>query len=174
MFGTHKPPLVSLSHRPRSIGPVARDALQDLLDTNGTLILDEIQDWLEVEFDVVCHLSTSSRCLKDMNVTHKRTERVVEQQDPELQSQWLWKTAVSYKPNQLVIVDESAASERSKDRRWGSEEGIACQLKQSSLRSNRWSVLPAIGINGYLDYEVFHGLFNPERVENFLNVYCRR
>ena len=87
---------MSFSHRPKSLGPVARHALQELLDTNGTLMLDEIQDWLEVEFDIVCHLSTISRCLKDMNVTHKKTERVVEQQDHELRSQWLWKVAVWY------------------------------------------------------------------------------
>ena len=47
-------------------------------------------------------------------------------------------------------------------------KGIPCHVKQSSLRSNRWSVLPAIGINGYLDYEVFHGSFNSERFENFI------
>ena len=168
-FGTHKPPLISLSHRPKSIDPVARDALQELLDTNGTLMLDEIQDWLVEEFGIECHLSTISRCLKEMRVTHKKTERVVEQQDAELRSQWLWKTAVWYKPNQLVFVDESAASERTKDRRWGwSMKGIPCRVKQSSLRSNRWSVLPAIGVNGYLDYEVFHGSFNSERFENFI------
>ena len=93
-FGTHKPPLISLSHRPKSIDPVARDALQELLDTNSTLMLDEIQDWLVEEFGIECHLSTISRCLKEMRVTHKKTERVVEQQDAELRSQWLWKTAI--------------------------------------------------------------------------------
>ena len=78
-FGTHDPPPMSLSHKPKSIHLAARDALQELLDTNGTLMLDEIQDWLEVEFEIECHLSTISRCLKDMKVTHKKTERVVEQ-----------------------------------------------------------------------------------------------
>ena len=28
--------------------------------------------------------------------------------------------------------------------------------------------MPTIGINGYLDYEVFHGSFNLERFENFI------
>ena len=43
-LGTHKPPLISLSHRPKSINPVTHDTLQELLDTNSTLMLDKIQD----------------------------------------------------------------------------------------------------------------------------------
>ena len=169
LFGIHNPPDVSHRGRLKSIHLEARHALRELLDGNGTMMLDEIQDWLEEEFDIVCSLATISRCLKDMNLTNKRTEKTSEQQDPELRAQWFWKTASWYKPNQLVVVDESAANERTKDRRWGwSEKGVCCRSKQSSLRSNRWSILPAIGINGYLDYEIFHGSFNSERFENFI------
>ena len=82
-------------------------------------MLDELQDFLEEEFDIVCNISTISRCLKNMNISHKRTEKTSEEQDPELRTQWFWKTASWFKPNQLVIVDESAANERTKDRRWG-------------------------------------------------------
>ena len=89
VFGTHNPPRMSLGHKPKSIHLAARDALQDLLDANGTLMLDKVQDWLEEEFDIVCSLQTVGRCLQDMKVTHKKTERVVEQQDPELRSHWL-------------------------------------------------------------------------------------
>jgi DDE superfamily endonuclease len=35
-------------------------------------------------------------------------------------------------------------------------------------RSRRWSILPAIGINGYLDYDIYHGSFNTERFNNFI------
>ena len=35
-------------------------------------------------------------------------------------------------------------------------------------RSKRWSILPALGINGYLYYEIYQGSFNSERFNSFV------
>ena len=56
IFGTHDPPPMSLGYRSKLIHLATRDALQELLDTNSTLMLDEIQDWLKEEFDIVYSL----------------------------------------------------------------------------------------------------------------------
>ena len=124
--------------------------------------------WLQEEWDLFVHLSTIQRCLTRMGKTYKKTERRNEGADMGLRAVWSYKISQFYKSNQLVVVDESAANERSKDRRWGwSERGVPCRADQSA-RASRWSILPAIGINGYLEYEIFHGSFNSERFENFV------
>ena len=69
-----------------------------------------------------------------------------------------------------MVIDKSAASERTRDRRWGwSLKGVICCVLQNSPRSNWWSILPTIGINRYLEYEIFHGSFTSERFENFIH-----
>ena len=104
-----------------------------------------------------------------MKVTHKKIEKVNPDADSVLQAHWLAKVITCYTASQLVIVDESTTNERTVDRHWGwSPKGVAYRQPQSSVRSSRWSILPTIGINSYLEYEIFHGLFNSERFENFI------
>ena len=45
-FSVYNPGASSLAYRPRSIHLVAEDGLKELLNSNGTVMLDEIQDWL--------------------------------------------------------------------------------------------------------------------------------
>ena len=169
LFGVHNPPPASIPHRPRKIHLAAREALADLLIANPTMMLDEIQDWLVEEWDIEVSKATVSRCLKKDKLTRKRTERVNPERDHNLRASWLAKLASEYTANQLIIVDESAVNERTRDRRWGwSPRGVVCRVAQDSPRSSRWSILPTIGINGYLEYEIFHGSFTSERFENFI------
>ena len=141
----------------------------DLLQANPTMYMDEVQDWLFNEWDNDVHVMTVQRCVNRLDIKHKKTERINPDQDPALRALWLYKIASQYSANQLVVVDESAASERTRDRRWGwCPRGVVCRVTQDSPRSSRWSILPAIGINGYLEYEIFHGSFTSERFENFI------
>src|SRR5947207_14933577 len=44
----------------------------------------------------------------------------------------------------------------------------------SSKRSTRWSILPAIGINGYIDYKIIQGSFNTEKFNFFVRLLLRK
>ena len=167
-WGTVVTPPIAPRAPKRKIHLAAADGILDQLAANPTMYLDELQIWLQEEWDISVYISTISRCLDRQGQSRKKTERMNEAQDPGLRAVWLYKISQFYEANQLVVVDESAANERSKDRRWGwSERGVPCRANQSS-RATRWSILPAIGINGYLEYEIFHGSFNSERFENFI------
>jgi transposase len=149
--------------------------MEDLLRANPHMYQDEIQEWLAEEWDIDVSQPTISRCIKELNLTRKRIERVNPDQVPELRALWLAKLTMHYTARQLVVVDESAVNERCRDRRWGwSPRGVVCRMKQDSPRSSRWSILPAIGINGYLEYEIYHGSFTSERFENFIMKLLRK
>jgi DDE superfamily endonuclease len=82
---------------------------------------------------------------------------------------------------EAIFVDKSAVNERTKDRKRGwSPRGVPCRVTMLNGRLRRWSILPAIGINGYLDYEIYYSSFNSKRFNNFIrrlllkmNLYSR-
>lgn len=127
-FGTIDPPRQGPNEpRPR-LHAAAQDALKDHVAANSTSYLDEIQAWLEEEWDLHLSLQTIGRFLKSINHTHKKTDKTNEVRDDYLRAAWLAKLSQLYTTSQLVVVDESASNERDKDRRWGwSEKGVVCR-----------------------------------------------
>jgi transposase len=68
-----------------------------------------------------------------------------------LRSYWQAKAAF-WKPEQLIFIDESAANEKTGWRKYGwSPMGLPVDNMSSSQRSERWSILPALSVTGYLD-----------------------
>ena len=167
-FDTVSPPHLGVQGRPRKVTAEAEQGLLDFLDDNPSAYQDEIAEFLLSEFDISITQSTVSRLLKRLNQTHKRVKRTHTARDDELRAHFKAKMC-EYRANQLVFIDESAADERTKDRKWGwSLKGLPCRVRLPGKRSTRWSILPAMGINGYIDYEIIQGGFNTEKFNYFI------
>jgi transposase len=65
---------------------------------------------------------------------------------------------VTWEAYMLVFVDESGAHERTGDRKYGwSLRGLA-SIEYSSIKcSERWSILPALTLDGWIDCLIFQG-----------------
>ena len=75
----------------------------------------------------------------------------------------------------MIFVNESAANERTKDRKWGwSLKGTAYKLSLPAHRSRRWSLLSALGLNGYLDYIIVYRSFISDRFNLFIRMLLRK
>ena len=71
--------------------------------------------------------------------------------------------------DQLVFLDESASNERTGDRKFGwAPTGRECEVSRPFKRSERWSILPALLVNGYLSYLIYQGLITAEIFKLFL------
>ena len=98
------------------------------------------------------------------------------QQNPELRADWIRRLA-SYDANQLIFVDESAANERTADRKYGwAPIGVTPSEFRPFQRSERWSILPAYTVDGFITWEIVHGSFTAQMfqdwVENELLPLC--
>ena len=72
------------------------------------------------------------------------------QRNPELRKAWLRKLS-QWAADQLIVIDESAANERTSDRKTGwAPIGITPFENKPFKRSERFSVLPAYTIDGSL------------------------
>src|SRR5216117_2606647 len=71
--------------------------------------------------------------------------------------------------DQLIYIDESAANERSLDRKYGrSPKGHPARLISSAKRSKKWSILPAYTYDGFIDWEIIRGSYNSNMFINFI------
>lgn len=63
-----------------------------------------------------------------------------------------------------MFIDESGANERTGSRKFGwSPKGLACHEFESIKRSERWSILPAMTVDGYLGNPlIYQGGINAE------------
>ena len=67
-----------------------------------------------------------------------------------LRASWIERSR-NWPAEKLVFVDESAANERTGSRKRGwSPKGLECSVIKTLKRTERWSILPALTVNGYL------------------------
>jgi hypothetical protein len=77
--------------------------------------------------------------------------------DPELREAWIL-TLTKYTASQLLFLDESAANERTGDRKYGWAPVGMTPYEYSPLkRSERWSILPVYGAEGFLAWDIIQG-----------------
>jgi len=78
-------------------------------------------------------------------------------------------TLAEFTPEQLMFLDESAANERTADRKYGwAPLGVTPQLYQPLKRSERWSVLPVYTVEGFLTWEIMQAGFDKKSFNDFV------
>jgi len=92
-----------------------------------------------------------------------------EERNPELRSEWIRKLA-DYNASQLLFLDESAANERTGDRKYGwAPIGITPVEYTPIKRSERWSILPVYSSDGFLVWEIIQGSWTKATFNEFVH-----
>jgi transposase len=131
--------------------------LLDFLEDNPTAYLDEMRQFLYDEYELEASIATINRTLKRAKWSRKAVQaRAAERSEP-LRRAWQG-IQKQYDSDQLIFLDESASSERTGDRKYGwSPLNLICEQSRPLKRSERWSILPALAEDGYLDWTIFQG-----------------
>jgi transposase len=115
------------------------------------LTQEELQWYIFDWWDIWVHQSTISRTISALDLTLKTLQRQAAQRNQPRRAahmDWVWKYPASF----FVFADESACSEKHLDRKYGySPRGVPATRVQDLRRSERWSLLPAYDIDGYLE-----------------------
>ena len=111
-----------------------------------------MQQFLYDEYELEASIATIARTLKRAKWSRKAVRaRAAERSEP-LRRAWRG-IQKQYDSDQLVFLDESASNERTGDRKYGwSPLGLICEQSRPYKRSERWSILPALAEDGYLDW----------------------
>ena len=142
--------------------------LLDFLEDDPTAYLDEMQQFLYDEYELETSIATISRTLKRAKWSRKAVQaRAAERSEP-LRRAWQG-IQKQYDSDQLIFLDESASNECTGDRKYGwSPLGLVCEHSRPFKRSERWSILPALTHEGYLDWIIFQGSITSELFLKFV------
>lgn len=136
--------------RQKSLDDFMEQALVEIFLQNVDITMNEALEWVEEEFKRNISRMTLSRLLRRNNVSYKRLKFVAAQRNPTLRADYLMRVEDFY-DDQLVFLDESAANEFTKDRKFGwSMVGCPAVKERDLRRSERWSILPAYTTGGYM------------------------
>jgi transposase len=168
-WGVPYPPRCVRLGRPTTLRQSHLDGLKQYLAGRPHAYLEEMKDWLYDQYDIETTLSTVYRALIKLQYSRKiATKRAAEQSDA-LRRVYAARIAQNYTADMIVALDESACNERTGDRKYGwSAINSTVELKYSFKRSERWSLLPALTVDGYLSYVIFQGAITSEIMESFL------
>jgi transposase len=151
-------------------------AYRDLQKQNPTAHLDELK------YKMICHYainlspSTLSRTHRRLRITRKKV--VVRAQERNLLLQAVFRNRIGdlvTDPYMLVFLDESAKDQRTLIRRYGyGPEGERIEVDAPFVRGQRYSMLPAITLDGIITYKVVEGTITAEIFHEFLSNYVVR
>lgn len=140
-----------------------------LLQANPTLYLDEIQERLAEARGVEASLATLSRVLRRLDITHKRVAKSAIERDELVRATWQAEYG-DIPAESFVWLDESSIDNRTSQRTEGwAPRGVACVRRATFIRGERFSLLPALSLDGIIALDIFEGSVNKERFIAFVH-----
>jgi transposase len=146
--------VLTIEHRPRKLSHFHEMKLLKFLKQRSHAYLNEMCWFLWDEFEIFVNESTVNKTLKRLEWNKKKMMRQVAQRNQSLRNDWMQRLS-EWIAEQLIFLNESAACERTDDRRydWASTD-IALTMSQNLRRFKRWSILSAFIVNDYIAWEV--------------------
>jgi hypothetical protein len=109
-----------------------------------------VQIWLAFEWGIDTEVWNIYKLLERRGWSRKVAERRYYEQNDVLRAHWLARR-LGLRADRLIFLDESGSNRRSGYRKFGwSPIGIPVYNLISANRGEKWSILPALTINGYL------------------------
>jgi transposase len=142
--------------------------LESILRAEPGLFLDELQDKLRTVRDIEVSIATISRTLSRLAITNKTIAKEAAERNEHLRATWEVSMA-QYDPQQLVFIDEARVDDQTNVRKNGwAPLGQACVRRTSFLRGQKYSILPALSVDGIVALDIFEGSVNRESFLTFL------
>jgi transposase len=166
--GTVSPTSVTRGRR-RLLTSTMLGDLKALILDSPSLYLDELSKWLAIYHDQP--ISTSALCqnLLDAGLTYKLLQKAAAEQDNQAREGWLHDVLMNFAADQLIFLDESSKDNRTVFRRYGCAMAGERAIEVVPLdRGVRYSILPALTLDGYLAVRVVEGSIDGAEYYDFV------
>jgi hypothetical protein len=148
-------------------------AMENLYQDESDLYLDEVMTWLTFHHDIYISKSTLQRTLTEAGLTRKVLQKIASEWNEDLRQQF--RDAIidpdffAGDGSEFVVLDETSKNERTWARTHGrSLSGKRAQLEDVFIRGDRFSLLAALTIEGYMAVRVVEGSFDAYEFWDFV------
>jgi hypothetical protein len=132
--------------------------LYQLITECPSLLLNKIGKWHVIYHDQPISTTALHDNLKDLGLTYKLLKRAAAEQDNTYQAEWLQNVTANYTTDQLVFLDKSSKDDRTILHKYGCAPSGKDTVDIVALdRRIRYSILPALTIDGYMAVHVVEG-----------------
>jgi transposase len=157
VHGRVDPPFVNQGRRRLLTQDVIGD-MQELLLETPDLYLDEIAEWLLLYHDLPISTTALHNNLRNLGFSRKLMQRTAAERDHELRAAWMYDVLATYTAEQFVVLDESSKDGRTLFRRYGrAVAGSRASAVVPLERGIRYSILPALTVDGYIAVRAVEG-----------------
>jgi len=156
--------------RPRALTGYHISYVEGLIERQPDIYLSEIQDQLLEAFNITASLSTISLSLKRRGYTRKKISRAAIERDEERRNQYQALIA-EYPPETHVYVDESACNRHTSNRGYAwAPTGDRARRHDYFVRGTRYSILPAISLDGVLHLDIITHSWTAEEFRKYIDI----
>ncbi len=161
------PPL--LPGRPHTLDAMQTDRLLRKLEEVPDMYLDEIHNWLLVTEGLFLSPSCIHQLLRDTGMTYKMLKKSAAERDEEERTNFRDAVQTNIFADMIVTVDETSKDDRTLFRRWGrSIRGTRAPVEGNFLRGERFSMVAALSLDGYVGARVVPGSVDGEEFFDFI------
>ncbi|KAJ3486394.1 hypothetical protein NLJ89_g11811 [Agrocybe chaxingu] len=162
-----------LRGRPRLVLRAVIVEIHQLFGTDPDLYLDELALWLALHHDIVISIASLQRNLEDAGLTRKALQKIAAERDEALRAEFTGTiqddTLFSGDGSEFVALDETSKNEHAYARTHGrSLPGQRAVLKDVFVQGDRYSLVAALTIDGYIAAQVVQGSFDSLEFYNFV------
>jgi len=161
--------------RPRHLTPQDVAFIQGTISKTCDTYLDELQETLRDSCGVDASAQTIWRALKRSGFSMKKLTRAAIERSATKRAEYMANIGWNYTPEQAVFLDESACNRKTsyRDRAWAIR-GRRALRKSFFVRGRRYSILPALSLDGILAVDIIEGSFTTARFARFVDGLLNR
>ena len=162
-------PQTVLRGRPRILTTAMTEDLREMINETPSLFLDEISEWFALYHGQPISTTAMHDNLHDLGLTYKLLRRVAAECDNVACAEWLHEIAVSYTADQMVFLDEASKDKHVSLCRFSHAlSGEAAEDCVMLDRGIRYSILPALTVDGYMAVRVVEGSIDRAEFYDFV------
>ena len=134
------------------------------------MYIDEIQACVHSHLGILASRQCIKQALDSLHISHKQVSKIALERNELLCAAYMCHYAnLVHTPDMLMCIDEGSKDERTVAWRWGyARPGKWCPSRQHFIWGTWYTILPVLGIDGYLACEVFEGAVTREMFLQFL------
>ena len=158
LYGSVIPPKNHLQGRPRILNGNQTHDLLTLLEEAPEMYLDEIQDWVAISHDLSISKSTLDLIIRDAGFSYKMISKAAAERDEVAREAFKVWAKENLLASMIVTADESSKDGRTIFRKRGrAPSGQRAISEADFVRGDRYSLLAAISVEGYIGTRVVEG-----------------